>query len=424
MTNAYPNYKPSGIDWLGDIPAHWEVKKLKYLLQSVKNDSPAGTLRIAVENIESRTGRLVNLSDEKVMQGSATGFRPDDVVFNKLRPYLAKVYYATEQGGSFGELLILRSKGELYGKYTFYKLLSDEFISKVDSSTEGTKMPRANWDEYIAHLKIQYPPLAEQIAITEYLDNQTAQIDDLVGQKQELIRLLQEERAGIINDAVTQGLNHRAPRKESGLPWLGKIPAHWKVIPFKRITHRVEVGIAEAATHAYQNEGIPILRATNVKNGKIKGQLIYISDAFAEKNSSKKIFKNDIITVRTGNAGQSAVVPAYLNECQCFTMLITTLSQKADSYFYNYMLNSYYGTTYFDVTAWGTAQRNISVPILREMPILIPPLKEQTEIVNYLDLETERIDKTIQTIEQEINLLTEYRSALISEVVTGKQKVN
>ncbi|GAB3222549.1 restriction endonuclease subunit S [Spirosoma arcticum] len=302
MTNPYPAYKSSGVEWLGNIPEHWNVKKLKYLLTSVKNDFPQTSFRIAVENIESGTGRLVNLSDELFTQSDATGFRPEDVIFNKLRPYLAKVYYANQSGGCLGELLVSRSKGELSGKYTYYRLLSNEFISTVNSSTEGTKMPRASWDDYIAHLKLPYPSFAEQAAIADYLDRRTAQIDDLLAQKRELIALLQEERAGLINDAVTQGLIARAPRKDSGLPWLGKIPAHWEVKKLKYVVQQVLGGGTPSTTEkAFWDGDIPWVSPKDMKVELISSTQDYITELALQNSATTLIPAGSIlVVVRSG----------------------------------------------------------------------------------------------------------------------------
>jgi restriction endonuclease S subunit len=207
--------------------------------------------------------------------------------------------------------------------------------------------------------------------------------------------------------------------KESGLEYIGKIPEHWEILPLKRISKRIVVGIAEAATQSYVDKGVPLIRSTNIKSGIIDtDDLLYIAEDFAKKNSSKYLYSNDLLTVRTGDAGQTAVVPNSLNKSQCFTMLITTLEKNYNPSFYNYFLNSSSGISYFDVTAWGTAQKNISVPILKECLVPILPLAEQDTIVRYLDAQTLRVDNAIDKDKQLIELLKEKRIALINQAVT------
>jgi type I restriction enzyme S subunit len=207
--------------------------------------------------------------------------------------------------------------------------------------------------------------------------------------------------------------------KESGLEYIGKIPEHWEILPLKRLSKRIVVGIAEATTQSYVDKGVPLLRSTNIKSGIIDtDDLLYIDEDFAKKNSSKYLYSNDLLTVRTGNAGQTAVVPNSLNKSQCFTMLITTLEKNYNPSFYNYFLNSLSGISYFDVTAWGTAQKNISVPILKECLVPILPLAEQDIAVKYLDSQTLKIDNAIDKDKQLIELLEEKRIALINQTVT------
>jgi type I restriction enzyme S subunit len=183
---------------------------------------------------------------------------------------------------------------------------------------------------------------------------------------------------------------------------------------------RVVVGIAEAATHAYADEGIPILRSTNVRAGKIIGDIMFVDPVFAGDRGSKQINVGDLITVRTGNAGVTAVIPPELDGCQCFTMLITTLNADSLAEYYCYWMNSISAQCYFGLEGWGTAQVNISVPILKALPIPIPPTSEQKEIVTYLDREIGKFDTLTAEAQRAIDLLQERRTALISAAVTGQ----
>jgi type I restriction enzyme S subunit len=153
-------------------------------------------------------------------------------------------------------------------------------------------------------------PPKDQRAIAAFLDRETAKIDALVAKKERLIELLQEKRTALITRAVTRGLEPNASMKDSGVEWLGEIPAHWEVKNLKRISRRVDVGIAEAATHAYADEGVPIIRTTNVRaNRLLTDDLLRIERWFADKNRSKYLLAGDLVTVRTGVPGTTAVIP-------------------------------------------------------------------------------------------------------------------
>jgi type I restriction enzyme S subunit len=148
--------------------------------------------------------------------------------------------------------------------------------------------------------------------------------------------------------------------------------------------------------------------------------MLYINPEYAAQRGSKSIHAGDLITVRTGHAGVTAVIPKDLDGCHCFTMLITTLSKTSNTDYYCHWLNSVVAKFYFDVEAWGSAQPNISVPILKAVPVVIPPKSEQAQIIEFLDRETTKIDLLSQEAERAIELLLERRSALISAAVTGK----
>ncbi|MEO1353252.1 MAG: restriction endonuclease subunit S, partial [Cyanobacteria bacterium J06635_15] len=184
------------------------------------------------------------------------------------------------------------------------------------------------------------------------------------------------------------------------------------------IARRVVVGIAEAATHAYVDQGTPILRSTNIRSNNIIGEIFHINETFANERKSKLIKAGDLVTVRTGNVGVTALVPEHLNGCHCFTMLITTLRKEFSQQYYCYWINSVSSKDYFFVQGWGTAQVNISVPILQSLPIPIPPLAEQEKIADYLDNKTAQIDHKIDLLTQKAKLYSDLKQSLINETVT------
>jgi type I restriction enzyme S subunit len=241
-----------------------------------------------------------------------------------------------------------------------------------------------------------------------------------VNKKTRFMELLREKRQASITHAVTKGLDSSVKMKDSGVEWLGDVPEHWSTGVLSRVSIRTVVGIAEAATHAYADTGTPILRSTNIRPYKIIGEILHINEDFAGNRESKALYADDLITVRTGNAGVTAILPPELDGCQCFTMLITTLCPGNFSQYYCYWMNSAAAIHYFSIEGWGTAQINISVPILKSLPIPIPTFDEQKKIVDFLNRETTRIDTLIQKTQHSIDLLKERRAALITAAVTGQ----
>ncbi len=214
--------------------------------------------------------------------------------------------------------------------------------------------------------------------------------------------------------------------RDSEIEWLDEIPKNWDVMTLKRITSRIIVGLAEAATHAYTDEGIVILRATNIRKGEIVGSLLYLTKDFANSSerNSKKIKENDLITVRTGNAGVTAIATSMFDGAHCFTMLVTTLMNNQSSKFYEYYIGASIAQSYFALEGWGTAQINISVPILQNLPIIVPPLSEQRLIVDYLNDKTGRIDTLIAKQIKLMELLKEKRQATVDSIIHQKSTVD
>ena len=230
----YEELERSGVSWLQKKPNHWRIKRLKFAADLINNkvsveDSPLPYL--GLEHIESWTGRKID-GEISNSEGLASSFLVGDVLFGKLRPYLAKVHLAQQDGLISSEALVIRSKDELHAEFLKYYMLSRDFINIVDSSTYGSKMPRASWD-FIGNLPVLLPDAEEQKSIARFLDFKTAQIDALIAKKKALLDKLSEMRTALISHAVIKGLDPSAPMKDSGVPWLGVIPAHWKAIALR-----------------------------------------------------------------------------------------------------------------------------------------------------------------------------------------------
>ncbi len=201
----YPAYKDSGVEWLGEVPEHWDVRRLKHAVQlrneKVVPDADAGEY-IGLEHIESGTGKLLPSAVAVEPEGLSSRFCPGDVLFGKLRPYLAKVYEADRAGVCTSELLVMQPTA-VTTRYLYYATLSDSFVQIVNSSTYGAKMPRAGWD-FIGNMHTPVPAPPEQAAIAAFLDRETAKIDVTIARYERLIALLQEKRQALISHAVTR----------------------------------------------------------------------------------------------------------------------------------------------------------------------------------------------------------------------------
>ena len=216
-SHPYPTHKPSGVSWLGEVPSHWEVRRLKFSapFRTRKLDSkPEKAIYVGLENIESWTGRLLLDKQPDSVDGIVGFFNAGDVLFGKLRPYLAKSARPNFEGVSTSEILALRPQDECLQSYLMYCLLNESYILWIDNLTYGAKMPRVSPDQ-VASSFMPLPPLPEQRAIAAFLDRETAKIDVLVAKKERLIELLQEKRSALISHAVTRVLDPQ--RTDEGL---------------------------------------------------------------------------------------------------------------------------------------------------------------------------------------------------------------
>ena len=419
----YPEYKDSRIEWLGAIPAHWGTKRLKFLAPartSKLDTKPDDAVYVGLEHVQSWTGRLLLGNQPDSVDSVVSSFVGGDVLFGKLRPYLAKVARPDFDGVCTSEILPLRPAFGCLQSYMMYCLLNAPYIRWLDSLTYGAKMPRVSPDQ-IGGSHAALPPLSEQRAIADFLDREIAKIDALVSRKERLIELLQEKRTALITRAVTRGLDPNVPMKDSGVAWLDEIPAHWEAKRLKHLTPGTTVGIVVTPSKYYVDEGIPCLRSLNVSRGAIDMEnLVFISEHANELHRKSKIFAGDVVVVRTGQAGTAAVVPKELDGANCIDLLIVRCSGQILSQFVCYYLNSCNAISQATELSVGAIQAHYNTATLARLVVPKITMDEQGRIVAYLDAATREIDRLIGKIRQATDHLNEFRTALISSAVTGK----
>ncbi len=412
----YPKYKDSGVQWIGDIPEHWDIQRLKFLVKLI-NEKVENVneyeVQIALENIESFTGRLINGSG--TFEGGGNVFYKGDVLFNKLRPYLCKVVQTTNHGVAVGELLVFRPSKHLVSRFLFFRLLSADLISVVNGSTYGAKMPRASW-EFIGNLRIPFPSATTQQTIAKHLDRKTQQIDTLIEKKQKQIDLLKEQRTAIINQAITKGLNPKVRMKDSGIEWLGEIPEHWEIKKGKYLFSIVsgyapqQMIFVDGGEHIY-------LRVDDL-NVEMNGLYIKGGTAKFSLESIPLYQKNLVLFPKRGAAIFTNKVRITAIPCLFDTniMGLNVYQNKADKEFVSYCLLA----RRLDDIADTSTVPQINNKHIYPLPFPHPPIAEQESISNFIHQYTKNIDTVMSGIEETMRLLKEYRTALISEIVSGK----
>ena len=411
----YKDYNNHCIQWMGNIPSHWNSLGLKRTINLINEKTTDESLTyIGLENIESFTGRL---SNTKFVTADSTCnlFKIGDILFNKLRPYLTKSIITDFEGKCTTELLVLRGfKGDT--KYLNYILLSPEYIGYIDSSTYGSKMPRANWS-FIGNVNIPFPPLVEQQHIVSFLDEKAAKIDEYIDKKNKEIEALKEWKKALIAHVVTKGLNTNAKMKDSGVSWIGEIPEHWKVkrlgaafVENRTINSSLEI------TEAYKfNYGALIRKDEDVNP-------IEMMDTYCKYTC---LNVNDIVinglNLNYGFVSQR-VAKAYAKGIITSAYLTLTPRDGINPNYYLYLLKSMDSMKLFH--GMGTGIRlTLSYNEIKKQQILFPPLVEQQEIVEYIDAATTKADKMIVELTNHVESMKEYKQRLIADVVTGKINV-
>ena len=428
MENRYDRYKDSGIAWIGEIPEHWEIKKLKNVCSQVniKENSKGNSLPyIGLENIESGSGRYIDTISE--IEGMANRFCKNNVLFGKLRPYLSKVYLAEKDGICSTEFIVYDTKSNNC-RFIHKLLLSPLFIDVVNSSTYGAKMPRAN-SEFINNIYVQIPPLPEQQSIAAYLDQKCGEIDELITLQEEMITKLQSYKQSVITEAVTKGLNKNVPLKDSGIEWIGAIPEHWIVKRLKfscNIWGRIGFRGYKSDDSVPEGEGAITLSPSNMKDMKMDyTNRTYLSWKKYYESPEIMISNHDILMVKTGSTyGKCSFVENMPMECTINPQIVVFKQHKDNPKFLAYSFQTRITRAFVETSVVGGTIPTISQEKIMNYFFAFPPLSEQQSIADYLDQRCSEIDELISIKQQKIEKLKEYKKSLIFECVTGKRKVS
>ena len=449
--NRYDSYKESGVEWIGEIPSHWRKSKFKYVSQLFTGNSLNDEQKELYESDNSIDIPYVSSKDIDVNYQTINynnGLRiPKENNPLKISPKGS--FLMVIEGGSSGRKKVFLEEDVCFvnklcsfnsienTKFQFYFIQSNNYQSKFKMSLSGLigGVSISNLKDF----EISLPPLSEQQQIVSFLDDKTQKIDSLIQQKEKKIELLKEKRTSLINHVVTKGIDPNVEMKDSGVDWIGEIPNHWEYIPTKYFTINdkgVQTGPfgTQLNTKDYVESGVKVMNQKTLIDEDYDIGEEFIS---YEKYESLKVFEvieGDIIMGTRGSFGTGkrttfgkvSIVPSGLGDCVLHPCLIRIRLREnlmMKRYYYIYVNDSSYFLDDVKDTSNSTTIEVIYGVTLKDIKVPVPPIKEQQQIVEYLDKQTEEIDTLIQLEQKKIELLKEYRQSLISEVVTGKRKV-
>jgi len=412
----YPEYRDSGVDWLGKVPSQWDVLPLKRHFRLITDRATTKRRAVALENIEGWSGRYIETEGE--FQGDGTSFEPNDLLFGKLRPYLAKVLLADFPGEAVGDFHVLRPSRNLCPRFAQYQMLQREFISVVDGSTFGSKMPRAGW-EALGGMPFVVPAVSEQEQIAAFLDRETARIDTLIAEQETLLALLAEKRQATISHAVTRGLDPNVPMKDSGIAWLGEVPAHWNVVLLRRIVSAVETGttpISGPSVEAVES-GTGWFTPGDFTALDLTASTKFVAKEHVAGGEVRCFPEGAILVVGIGaTLGKVGILNAPASANQQVNAILIGAGHSARFFAYSLSAKAEIMKFLSNSSTIGILNQAKT----KEIPIAVPPFDEQRRVVDELDFEVRKFDAISAEAELAKTLLRERRSALISAAVTGQ----
>lgn len=437
--SRYETYKPSGIDWIGNYPKHWEFRRLKNVCivnkEALTDKTPFDYL---IEYIDigntTNNGEFLELQEIEFSEAPSRARRKvedGDTIISTVRTYLRAIAFIENPKEnlivSTGFAVLNPIKRTLVPKFLFYQVLCDSFIQRVIANSEGVSYPAISSTK-LADLKLFIPSVEEQLTIANYLDDQTQKIDRLITNKKAQAEKLKELRQIEINNAVTKGLNPNAEMKDSGIEWLGKIPKHWTTKRMKDVASvRGRIGFRGYTVDDIVDEGALVIGAKHINSSNQLnfGDPEYITWEKYYESPEIMVEVGDVLIVQRGSVGKFALVekeigPATINPSMILLRLNTRIHPQ---FLFWYLL----GEHMFNIIK--TIVSSTAVPMISQMQagvfrIILPPKKEQIEIANYLIQRSTAIDQLIKNIEAQIEKLQELRKIKIYEAVTGKIKVN
>lgn len=427
---AYERYKDSGVEWLGEVPTHWMISKIKYIAPFQVGWTPSTRIddnfvgQNLWVNISDLKGRFLEdtakkISDEAV-RNSSMDVSPKGSLLYSFKLSVGAVSFANKDMYTNEAIASFLAGASLPLTYLYY-LLPLSIIENASTNIYGARILN---QELIKNALQIVPSYSEAEKIANFLDHQTAKIDTLIAKQQQLIALLKEKRQAVISHAVTKGLNPDVAMRDSGVEWLGEVPEHWKssYLGFE-CSVKARLGWKGLKAEEYVKEGYIFLATPNIKNTTIDFQNVNrITKARYEESPEIMLAEGDVLITKDGSTTGTANIIRQLPEPATVNSSIAVLRSNGDidSLYLYYFFISSYTQNIINRMRGGMGVPHLFQADLRKFSILIPPLREQRKIGLFLEQRVVRIDALITKQERLIELSQERRTALISAAVTGK----
>ncbi|WP_417777475.1 restriction endonuclease subunit S [Stutzerimonas xanthomarina] len=437
----YPVYKDSGVEWLGRVPEHWQVKQLKYLAPHIGSGKTpsggaevyqdAGVLFLRSQNVYEDGLRLDDaafISEEVDQEMKGSRVVPGDVLLNITGASIGRsclVPEEFERANVNQHVCIIRGEPPVVSKWISLCLPSKPVQAQIDFSQNGAGREGLNFEQ-IGNMFITLPHAQEANKISSRLDRETARIDALIEKKTRFIELLREKRQALIIHAITKGLDPNVKMKDSGVKWLGETPEHWELLPLKRLISSIGQGWSPECEARIPEEGEwGVVKVGCVNGGVFRPQESKALPAEMEPRPELSLRAGDVLISRANTrelVGSCAVVPRdYPYLLLCDKLYRVGCGERVTPDFLAALV-TVYGRRAVEIEATGASSSmvNIAQSVILDLPVAVPGMDEQVEIISRVSAATARIGRLREQTERSIDLLKERRSALITAAVTGQ----
>ena len=429
----YPAYKASGVEWLGDVPDHWDKRKLRSVLTGKTERNRPDLHLLSVVRERGVIRRDVTSKDEN------RNFIPDDLTsykvvragqfaMNKMKAWQGS-YGVSAHDGIVSPAYFVFHLDSVTERYFHIAVRSKAYVPFFGQASDGVRI--GQWDLSQARMReipFFVPSIGEQAAIVRYLHHVDRRVRRYVSTKERLIGLLEEEKQAVIHQAVTHGLDLNVPLKPSGVDWLGDIPEHWEVRTLDRIAVSFRTGPFGSILHQtdYVEDGTPVINPTHMRNGSIvEDPSCSVPEDVAYRLFSYRLGPHDLVFSRRGELGRCALVRSREIGWICGTGSIRIRIDYNDiePEFLIQALQVQWVGDYLSLASVGATMDNLNTGILKGMPVVLPPIREQRNLLEHIDQQNCTFDAAIDRAGRQVELIQEYRTRLIADVVTGKLDV-
>ena len=423
----YPAYKDSGVEWLGEVPEHWRLAPNRTLFKEIKDRGYPDELLLSVTIARGVIQQSDLLSDTSKKDSSNLDksayklVQAGDIAYNKMRAWEGAIGFSQYRGIVSPAYIVQRPQNQMMGTFAHYLLRTPSFAKEAERWSYGISSDQ--WSLRPEHFKMIYccvPPLPEQTAITHFLDYTDRRIQRYIHAKQKLITLLQEQKQAIIHQAVTRGLDPNVPTRATGIYWIPEIPAHWS---FKRLKFLTNIPSGQVDPRLEEHRHKVLIAPNHITSG--GGRIIAFETADAQGADSGKyeVRAGDVVYSKIRPNLRKAAISPVDGLCSADMYPIRVREDEIIPAFFLHLLLSNNVTNYAVDCSMRVAMPKVNREALGNSWLAYPTLPEQIAIVDRISSGTANLDVAIKRDQRKIDLLNEYRTRLISDVVTGKLDV-